>query len=301
MKDGFSVKRKIIQFIAFALSNPHVGNFGAGKLYKGPWKQFCNPGINCYSCPAASLSCPIGSLQAVNGSIDFKWSFYVVGTLCALGILLGRAVCGFLCPFGLLQELIYKIPFPKRKLPDWMKYIKYIMLFIVVLTLPVVITNAMGMGDPFFCKYICPAGTLEGGLPLLIARPEMRSMAGTRFALKIAILVITIIGCLVTARFFCKVLCPLGAFYGFFNKVSLVRLETDSSACVSCGKCSSVCPMDVDPVRNPNSMECIRCGRCVSACNVKAINYVKPSLISRQKTDGNAQAKVNELYRNFKE
>lgn len=275
MKTGFSVKRKIIQFIAFVLSNPFVGNFRTGRLYKGPWKYFCNPGINCYSCPAAGLSCPIGSLQAVNGSIDFRWSFYVVGTICAFGILLGRAVCGFLCPFGLIQELIYKIPFPKRKLPRWARYIKYAVLFIVVLTLPVIITNAAGMGDPFFCKYICPAGTIEGGLALLLVRPELRPMVGSRFALKIAIAVLTVLGCLTVARFFCKVLCPLGAFYGFFNKVSLVRLSTDESACTSCGACAKICPMDVDPSKDPNSMECIRCGKCVSACGAKAIRFGK--------------------------
>lgn len=273
---NFSVKRKIIQFMAFALSNPYAGNLAGGRIYKGPWKNFCNPGINCYSCPAAGLSCPIGSLQAVNGSMDFSFSFYVIGTLCAFGILLGRAVCGFLCPFGLLQELIYKIPFPKRRLPGWAKYIKYVMLFGAVLLLPLVITNAAGMGDPYFCKFICPAGTLEGGVPLLLARPEMRSLMGPNFAFKAAVTVAVIAGCLVTARCFCKVLCPLGAFYGFFNKISLVRLETDESACVACGKCASVCPMDVDPSKTPNSMECIRCGKCVSSCHAQAIKYVKP-------------------------
>lgn len=270
-----SVKRKLIQLMSFALSNPHVGNLDKGSIYKGSWKNFCNPGINCYSCPAAGLSCPIGSLQAVNGSIDFRWSFYVIGTLCAFGILLGRAVCGFLCPFGLLQELIYMIPFPKRRLPPWMKYIKYVMLFAVVLTLPLLITNAMGMGDPFFCKYVCPAGTLEGGVPLMLVRPEMRQLAGPRFALKLAISAGVIIGCLTAARFFCKVLCPLGAFYGFFNRISLVSLEADETACVSCSRCASVCPMDVVPYKSPNSMECIRCGRCVSTCSVQAIRFKK--------------------------
>ena len=278
MKITFSVKRKLIQFMALVLSNPHVGNFGTGRIYKGPWKNFCNPGLNCYSCPAAGLACPIGSLQAVNGSIDFKWSFYVIGTLCAFGILLGRAVCGFLCPFGLLQELIYKIPFPGKglKLPRWTRYVKYGMLLIVVLTLPVLITNSAGMGDPFFCKFICPAGTIEGGFALLIVRPEMRQMIGPRFIAKALIACAMILGCLMVPRCFCKVLCPLGAFYGFFNKVSLVRLETDSSACVACGACSKACPMDVDPSRTPNSMECIRCGKCVSVCRTNAIRYVKP-------------------------
>ena len=273
-KIDINIRRKLVQFMAFALSNPHVSNLGAGRLYKGPWKNFCNPGINCYSCPAASLSCPIGALQAVNGSMDMSWSFYVTGTLCALGILLGRAVCGFLCPFGLLQELLYKIPLPKKRLPHWPKYIKYVMLAGVFL-LPVLLTDESGMGDPYFCKFICPAGTIEGGLPLMLARAELRDMAGLLFAVKVVIAVLTVAGCVVIARCFCKVLCPLGAFYGFFNKISLLRYETDAAACVSCGKCSNICPMDVDPSKEPNSMECIRCGRCISVCGEHAISIRK--------------------------
>ena len=272
MKIRHSVKRKIIQFIAFALSNPYLGNFRDGKLYKGPWKKFCNPGINCYSCPAARLSCPIGALQAVNGSMDFKWSFYVIGTLCAFGLLLGRAVCGFLCPVGLIQELLYKVPLPKKKLPHWPKYIKYVMLF-VVLILPAVVTNPLGAGDPFFCEFICPAGTLEAGIPLLLTRAEIRAMAGPLLAVKVLIAIAVVAGCMMVERCFCKVLCPLGAFYGFFNKISLLHLETDRNACIGCGVCSRVCPMDVDPARDPNAMECIRCGRCVERCSQKAIRY----------------------------
>ena len=273
-KIDISIRRKLVQFMAFAVSDPHVANLGSGRLYKGPWKNFCNPGINCYSCPAAAFSCPIGALQAVNGSMDMKWSFYVTGTLCALGILLGRAVCGFLCPFGLLQELLYKIPLPKKRLPQWPRYIKYVMLAGVVL-LPVLLADETGMGDPYFCKYICPAGTIEGGLPLMLARHELRNMAGLLFAGKALIAVSTLIACMITARFFCKVLCPLGAFYGFFNSISLLRYKKDSEACISCGKCSRVCPMDIDPSKNPNSMECIRCGRCINVCSEHAISIRK--------------------------
>ena len=281
MKIRIQIKRKIIQIIALALTNPHVANLGSGRLYKGRWKNFCSPGLNCYSCPAAGLSCPIGALQAVNGSIDFQWSFYVIGLLCAFGILLGRAVCGFLCPFGLLQELLYKIPFPKKKIPYRAKYIKYGMLAAIVLLLPAVITNAAGMGEPFFCKFICPAGMIEGGIPLLITQAGIRAMAGKLFALKVVIAAAVVVGCLVNSRFFCKVLCPLGAFYGFFNKISFVQLKTDCKACISCGECSKICPMDVDPSKHPNSMECIRCGKCIEACKNNAIAFQK---VKKQRT-----------------
>lgn len=276
MKLQHEVKRKLIQIVAFGYSNSYVTNFSNGTIYKGKWKQFCNPGLNCYSCPAARLACPIGAMQAVNGSVDFKASFYVLGFILAIGVVLGRAVCGFLCPFGLIQELLYKIPFPKKgvKLWKWLTYVKYVLLAVFVLLLPVVNTNIIGMGSPAFCEYICPAGTLEGGIPLLSLHPELRATIGTLFSLKVTILLVTLIMCLLCSRFFCKVLCPLGAIYGLLNKVSIYHMELDKEACISCGKCSRSCPMDVNPMMNPNSAECIRCGKCVSSCPTEALSNV---------------------------
>lgn len=267
-------KRKLIQIAAFGFSNIHVPNLMKAKLYIGKWKYFCNPGLNCYSCPAASLSCPIGALQAVNGSMQFAFSFYVVGFLLAVGVLFGRLICGFLCPFGLIQEVIGWIPVKKYRLPGWMKYIKYLVLALFVLILPWVqkMQNFMGIGDPMFCKYICPAGLLMGGVPLLVGDENLRDVIGPIFSIKLVILVCVIVGCVFVWRFFCKVLCPLGAVYGILNKISFYRLYVDENACVRCGKCAKTCKMDIDPVDNPNSMECIRCGACAKECPKKAIH-----------------------------
>lgn len=247
-------------------------NFKEGKIFQGKWKQFCNPGLNCYSCPAASFACPIGALQAVNGSMNFNFSFYVVGILLAFGVLLGRFICGWLCPFGLLQEFIHKLPSPKLKLPKIFTYIKYIILIVFVILLPIVATNYMGMGKPAFCQYICPAGTLEGGISLLSTHPELRQTIGGLFFLKIFILILTMIGCILIYRFFCKILCPLGAIYGLMNKISIYHLEIDKHKCVNCGKCKNICKMEVDPIKASNSAECIRCGECAKACPKNAIH-----------------------------
>lgn len=126
-------------------------------------------------------------------------------------------------------------------------------------------------GVPAFCEYICPVGTLEGGIPLLSTHPELRRVIGTLFSVKMVILVITLVGCLSICRFFCKVMCPLGAIYGLLNKVSLFHMDVNMGKCIHCGKCTHVCPMDVDPVKTPDSAECIRCGKCVSACPKKAL------------------------------
>ena len=102
-----------IQAGAALLTNLHLPNFIKGGLYQGKGKTVCVPGLNCYSCPAASGACPIGAFQAVAGSSRFRFSYYVTGFLILLGVLLGRFICGFLCPFGWFQELLHKIPTKK--------------------------------------------------------------------------------------------------------------------------------------------------------------------------------------------
>ncbi len=279
----FSLARKLLQLAAFLVCNPFVANFKGGKLYTGKWKSFCSPGLNCYSCPAAAFSCPIGAMQAVGGSPRFSFSFYVTGILLAIGLVAGRAACAFLCPFGLLQELLHKIPGRKFRLPRPFRYVKYAVLLVFVLVLPVADTNFAGSGDPAFCKYICPAGTLEGGLPLILSHPELRSVLGLLFSIKAAVLVLVLVASVFISRFFCKVLCPLGAVYGLLNKVSLTRISLDKDICTRCGACAKKCPMDLDPVREAEpsgfiaGTECIRCMDCAASCPHKAIRLSLPA------------------------
>ncbi len=235
--------------------------------------MICVPGLNCYSCPAAAGSCPIGALQATVGASRFHFAYYVTGFLILIGVLLGRFVCGFLCPFGWFQELLHKIPsrkFSTKKLHA-LTYLKYVILLLFVFVLPLTIVNEVGMGDPFFCKYICPAGILEGGIPLSIANDSIRASLGVLFTWKSCILIGIVTLSVFFYRPFCKWLCPLGAFYALFNKVSLYRLSVDADKCTSCGACSAVCKMDVDVFRTPNHSECIRCGDCIATCPHHAI------------------------------
>lgn len=264
-----------IQAGATLLSNIHLSNFFKGGIYQGSGKAVCVPGLNCYSCPAASGACPIGAFQAVVGSSKFGFSYYITGFLILVGVLLGRFVCGFLCPFGWLQDLLHKLPGRKistGKLKP-LTYVKYAVLIGTVILLPALVTNDVGMGDPYFCKYICPQGVLEGALPLAAADAGIRSALGTLFTRKLMILVTVGILSVVFYRPFCKWVCPLGAFYGLMNKVSLLGIEVDRGKCVSCGRCAAVCKMDVDITRTPNHGECIRCGKCVTVCPADALAY----------------------------
>lgn len=259
MHRAWLMKRRLIQLVATVLTNPHAANFFSGKLYRGGLKNFCAPGLNCWSCPAATFSCPIGALQA--------GSFYAAGVILLIGLLLGRAVCGFLCPFGFIQELLNKIPSPKFKLPRILTTVKYFLLIVFVLMLPFVTE----LGKPTFCEYICPAGTLEAGLPLLATHEEFRDVLGNLFTLKVTILLAVIIGCVLVHRFFCRVMCPLGAIYGLLNKYSFYQLKYASNKCVKCGGCRKACPLDLDPTKDFYSAECVRCGRCKKVCPTRAL------------------------------
>lgn len=263
-----------IQLLATLATNPFLLNFTKGKLYRGPLKTVCVPGLNCYSCPAAVGSCPIGSLQAVIGSPKYSISLYILGILAALGVLLGRVVCGFLCPFGWFQELLHKIPgkkFSTRPL-HFLTYLKYVILVLFVIVLPMTVVNEVGLADPFFCKYICPAGILEGGIPLALTNESIRASLGALFTWKSCVLLGIVVLSVFFYRPFCKWICPLGAFYALFNRASLCRLSVDEGKCTSCGACSKVCKMDVDVFLHPNHTECIRCGDCIRACPHQAIS-----------------------------
>ena len=267
--------RGLIQAGAALLTNLHLPNFLKGGIYQGKGKAVCVPGLNCYSCPAASGACPIGSFQAVVGSSKFSFSYYITGFLILLGVLLGRFICGFLCPFGWFQELLHKIPTKKistKKLKP-LTCIKYAVLLFMVVLMPMLITNDVGMGDPFFCKYLCPQGVLEGAIPLAAVNSGIRAALGALFSWKLGILITVIVLSVLFYRPFCKWLCPLGAFYALLNKVSLFGMKVDKHKCVSCGKCAKACKMDVDVTKAPDHTECIRCGMCVRACPTKAVSF----------------------------
>ena len=259
-----------MQAAAFLLQNPKLHHFFLGTIETGGTKVVCAPGLNCYSCPAAAGACPIGSLQSALTPQKPSFPFYVLGFLLLFGVLFGRWICGWLCPFGLVQDLVYKVPFPKKirtfRGDRALRYLKYAVLLILVIALPLFDTLV-----PYFCKYLCPSGTLFGAIPLMITNSMLRSQIGFLFWWKVGVLIVLLLLSLLIARPFCRYLCPLGAIYGLFNRFALVHLDGQADSCVGCGKCETVCPMGVDPRKQFDSAECIRCGRCARACPTGAL------------------------------
>ena len=267
--------RIVVQACFAAFSNGYIKGFEEGHIFQGNSKAVCVPGMNCYSCPGALGSCPIGSLQSVLGSRNFNFSFYVLGLLVLFGSIFGRFVCGFLCPFGLIQDLFNKIPFLKkiRHLPGekFLRYIRYVFLLVFVIIFPMFVVDITGLGEPWFCKYICPVGTLEGGIPLVLLNSSMREAAGFLYRWKIIILIFVLAASVVIYRPFCRYICPLGAFYGLFNRFAVCRLTVQPDRCVKCGLCQKTCAFDIKVYEKPDSPDCIMCAECVYACPCQAI------------------------------
>ena len=268
--------RTLFQAGWFALTNGYVRGYTSGKIFTGNSKALCVPGLNCYSCPGALASCPIGSLQAVLNKSTYRVSLYVFGLMSMFGVLFGRLVCSWMCPFGLVQDLLYKIKLgPKNKnLPGhkYLRWLRFVVLAVMVILLPMLVVDVTGTGQPWFCEWICPSGTLLGGIPLTIMNDSFRAIIGFRFFWKMFILVAICLLSIWWYRPFCKYLCPLGAIYGLFNPVSTYRLEIDTNKCVKCHACQRACGMDIATFQTPNSMDCIRCGDCMKACPTGAIS-----------------------------
>ena len=257
------------------LTNSFAVGFAQGRIYTGTSKRFCLPGLNCYSCPGALGACPVGALQAVIGS-QHKVTFYVAGFLIFIGAIFGRLVCGWLCPFGLVQDLLHKIPFFKKistfKGDRVLRFFKYIVLLVFVIILPMFLLDGYGISTPYFCKYICPSGMLFGGIPLAAVNEGIRDSVGFLYAYKGIILAVTVLLSIIIYRPFCKYICPLGAIYSFFNRISVLRIRNDENKCIGCKKCERACKMNVKVLSEPDSAECIRCGLCVKSCPTESLS-----------------------------
>jgi polyferredoxin len=378
-------------------------------LYQGFLKRIPQPVLNCYGGPLSLFACPIGSTQQMVGMKLIPW--LPLGIFIVIGALVGRAACGWLCPFGLWQDLLHKVkvgpkagakrwwsagviaavtaaiaagliilgrlqPAPvllfgwlpfnavalviawkgKVTLPArvwlggflagvglavfvWFKFgpsfgvvacvfgmtlfgltgrwvaaalaavaglllgwlgpqfalgplggpalgaalgaLGFAVVFVIDRLLRVSLPSnllkfaflllvagvaAYFTAEPWFCK-LCPNGTFEAGIPLVLWDPvqALRGLVGWLYWVKIGILLAAILAAIAIKRPFCRLVCPIGAIYSLFNKVSLLHLKK-KDGCTDCGLCRRVCPMDIEPQQAPNQLECIRCFECAWRC-----------------------------------
>ena len=282
--------RRLVQLYAALLHNAHIRGFIEGKIYEGKGKYLCVPGLNCYSCPGAAGACPLGAVQNALAGAGHRAGWYVLGILLLFGVVLGRTICGWLCPLGLIQELLHRIPTPKirkSRVTRALSLVKYVILAVFVIIVPLWIGLAEGLPLPAFCKYICPAGTLEGAAGHLAnpANVSMYSMLGILFTRKWVIMLVTALACVFCYRSFCRFLCPLGAVYSLFNRFNIIGVRVDAQRCNGCGACVRHCPMDT---RRVGDRECIHCGKCMDVCAGGAITLKAGKITLRSPENGRA-------------
>ena len=266
--------RRLAQLYCALLYNANLKGFIGGRIHTGASKALCVPGLNCYSCPGAVGACPLGALQNALAAAHHTAPWYMLGILLLYGVLLGRTVCGWLCPVGLVQELLHKLPTPKvrkSRLTRALSLFKYGVLSLLVVALPLAFGFVRGQALPAFCKFICPAGTFEGAGGLLVNPRNAGSFAqmGALFTNKFVLLVLIALAAVFYYRPFCRFLCPLGAVYGLFNRFALTGVKLDPGRCTGCGACVRACPMDV---RSVGDRECISCGHCMDRCRQGALS-----------------------------
>jgi polyferredoxin len=255
-------KRRIWQIVSTVVHNGYFPAYFGTFLYQGFLKGGCTPTLNCYACPSAFFSCPIGALQ--NFARRRQFPFFLVGFFGVVGMGVGRMACGWLCPFGFLQDGMKKISKRVVPLPAWMGNLKYASLVVLAIALPFLL-------DESWFSRLCPAGAVEGALPwvagVALKVPGSRGMSletmmGTSFWIKMAILVFFLVTMVYVKRPFCRTSCPMGAVFSLFNKLSLVRLKVDPEVCGQCNFCRDVCPVDLVAYKQVDSPECIKCLEC---------------------------------------
>ena len=243
-------------------------------------KYLCLPVLNCYSCPIGTVACPVGSLTTF--AILRRMPYYIIGFLALLALALGRGFCGWACPFGFLQDLLYRIRSPKWRLPRAADAVKYAMLVVLVIGLPLALGGGKekGAADRIaqegtraydYCALVCPAGTLETTVPSLATKPDLRAQASWRTWSKMGLLVLILGLMVVSRRGFCRALCPLGALMALSSRVTLFQLRTDPEKCTHCDRCIAVCPthsrrLPARPGELEASSECVMCLDCLRTC-----------------------------------
>ncbi|TKJ40761.1 hypothetical protein CEE37_07290 [candidate division LCP-89 bacterium B3_LCP] len=265
------ILRRVTQIgVGTLLFNSFWGVISTKMVYGGPLRNACVPGLNCHSCPTALMGCPIGMLQHFSATHRIPW--FLIGFLGIIGLISGRFTCGWLCPWGLIQDLLNRFKKLTIPLPRILDFFKYAVLIGVVIIIPYYTY------EHWFSK-LCPCGALIAGIPWVLWNPIDPEIGisvidpadiGTLFTIKMWILGIFLLLFLFIKRPFCRVFCPLGAIYALFNRISLVSIEVDP-ACASCGQCPAACPANLVVETEANSEECIKCLECTECQHVRFV------------------------------
>ena len=268
-------KRLISQVFFFFIVN--LG-YRIENVFPGLKTGFCYPLFYCHACPAATSACPIRAIEigVFKGNWNWRFILYPILIIGFVGVITGRAICGWACPIGLLQRATGKVPrklkkkYPKikkigqLKIEPYFRYIKYIVFLGLVVVTPIIIG--------FMFTDICPIGYLVGTIPITVLNPG-QFLPNEFFYIALAVFILFIILIFLIERGWCRYFCPIGAMFAPFNKISIYHVNVNKDECIHCNACTLVCPMAIDIPNMNRDLECILCGKCIDACPKNVISF----------------------------
>ncbi len=226
-------------------------------------------------------------------------------------LLLGRVFCGWICPYGTIHNIVSWL-FNIRKNKENINVNQYRPLFqlkyyilVVMLVLAAFGSLQIGLLDPIsllarsYAVALFPAwdSALPASFGFLSSAPgatEQRLFDGSWF---VGLLLLTLVGLnLVIPRFFCRVLCPLGAFLGWMSQFALWRIDRDLTQCTDCDLCLRHCAGASDPQAALRKSECFVCFSCIDDCPENALSFALTPLSFKDKIAGNLKKGTATLF-----
>ena len=189
-----------------------------------------------------------------------------LGFFLVLAIVGNKLVCGWACPFGALQELLYSLPILKRvkrwKVPFWTSNAIRAGLFVVMLLL---LFGVVGGREGFVVYHFIN--------PFNLFNLDFEALS----------ILITVVAALALALFvyrpFCQLICPFGFIAWLAERVSLMRVRIKRESCDRCGACIRACPLQAAQHKVEGKLfgaDCYSCARCLNVCPHDAIAYRGP-------------------------
>ncbi len=296
----FNTPRRIVQFLAFLFFSVIVFNVVALPLLL--------PVLWTWGLQPNTVGDAFTAIQFLFYDTDFPW--FAFASFLIVGVLLGKAMCGWVCPFGFVQDLINFIRRRKREFSlrghQTMLWVKYgVLAFALFISVTFAATKVMGRSGAYeraigeFAKapftMLSPAETLFATLPrylegfrfALVEKPTLEAIAGfvtlpILFWVQLVIMIAVLVFAALIPRGWCRYFCPHGAIMAIMNKFSFIGLRRDPVKCSKggCRLCVEVCPMRVPILDMPwekfSHEECIYCMKCVDACKDQAIKLKYP-------------------------